>query len=186
MAETLDPVTDDRGRLQLTPHATFDEVDRADVVMVPGSGKPFESLTDAALIGWVQKVAPTATWMTSVCTGAGVLGAAGLLEGRRATTHWAFRDTLASMGVDVVAERYVFDGNVVTGAGVTAGIDMALALTARQFGDELAQVMQLSVEYDPAPPFAGGTLETSEPAIVDHALAYLIADATAEADPAPA
>jgi transcriptional regulator GlxA family with amidase domain len=178
VAATMEPVADDRGALRLVPHATFDETDAPDVVMVPGSGRPFASLTDTALTGWLARVAPTATWMTSVCTGSGLLAAAGLLEGRRATTHWAFRDTLASMGAEVVAERYVFDRNIVTGAGVTAGIDMALALTARQFGEELAKVLQLAVEYDPAPPFPGGTLETSEPAIVDLALELLVADAS--------
>jgi cyclohexyl-isocyanide hydratase len=102
-----------------------------------------------------------------------------LLEGRRATTHWAFRDVLASAGVDVVIERYVVDGKFVTGGGVTAGIDMALALTARQFGEKTAKVIQLGLEYDPAPPFAGGTPETSEPAIVEAAMQALSAAAGA-------
>jgi transcriptional regulator GlxA family with amidase domain len=175
VGETLDPVWDDRGAVLFTPQATFADVPSPDVVMVPGSGRPFDSLTDEALLGWLRAVAPTATWMTSVCTGSGLLAAAGLLEGRRAATHWSYREFLAEMGVEVVAERYVFDGNIVTGGGVTAGIDMALALTARQFGDDFAKVTQLVLEYDPAPPFPGGTKETSEPAIVDAAYVQLLA-----------
>jgi len=177
VAETLEPIWDDRGAMAFTPTATFADVATPDVVMVPGSGRPFESLTDEALLTWLRTTAPTATWITSVCSGSGLLATAGLLEGRRATTHWAYREVLEQMGVDVVAERWVFDGNVVTGAGVTAGIDMALALTARQFGDHVAKVTQLALEYDPAPPFAGGTKETSEPAVVE--AAYIaVAEAT--------
>jgi len=116
--------------------------------------------------------------MSSVCTGSALLAAAGLLAGRRATTHWAYREVLAGMGVEVVAERYVFDGKLVTGGGVTAGIDMALALTARQFGDDFAQIVQLTLDYDPAPPFPGGTKETSAPAIVEAALLRLTAAAS--------
>jgi transcriptional regulator GlxA family with amidase domain len=177
VAATDDPVSDDVGIVRLAPQATFAEVGTADVVLVPGSSRPFDPLEDTDLLGWLVAVEPSATWVTSVCTGAGVLAAAGLLQGRRATTHWAFRDVLASMGAEVaVGERYVFDGKFVTGGGVTAGIDMALALTARQFGDDVAKTMQLGVEYDPAPPFAGGTLETSEPEIVDAAWQVLAAN----------
>jgi transcriptional regulator GlxA family with amidase domain len=183
VAETTEPVWDDRGAMAFTPTATFAEVPAPDVIMVPGSGRPFESLTDEALLTWLRAAAPTAAWISSVCSGSGLLAAAGLLEGRRATTHWAYREILAEMGVEVVAERWVFDGNVVTGAGVTAGIDMALALTARQFGDHVAKVTQLALEYDPQPPFAGGTKETSEPAVVEAAYA-LVAEATGIVPPA--
>jgi transcriptional regulator GlxA family with amidase domain len=183
VAETTEPVWDDRGAMAFTPTATFAEVPAPDVIMVPGSGRPFESLTDEALLTWLRAAAPTAAWISSVCSGSGLLAAAGLLEGRRATTHWAYREILAEMGVEVVAERWVFDGNVVTGAGVTAGIDMALALTARHFGDHVAKVTQLALEYDPEPPFAGGTKETSEPAVVEAAYA-LVAEATGIVPPA--
>jgi transcriptional regulator GlxA family with amidase domain len=174
------PVADDQGLVRLAPQATFADVRSPDVVLIPGSSEPFGPLVDEPLLTWLRDVEPTATWMTSVCTGAGVLAAAGLLDGRRAATHWAFRDVVASAGVDVVPERYVFDGKFVTGGGVTAGIDMTLALTAHQFGDETAKVIQLALEYDPAPPFAGGTLETSEPAIVDRALQALADAASAD------
>jgi transcriptional regulator GlxA family with amidase domain len=173
VAASADAVSDDVGLVRLVPQATFAEVDQPDVVLLPGSSRPFEPLVDEVLLDWLRRVEPTATWMTSVCTGAGILAAAGLLDGRRATTHWAFRDVLASAGVDVVVERYVIDGKFVTGGGVTAGIDMALALTARHFGDDVAQVIQLGLEYDPAPPFAGGTPETSDPAIVERAIQAL-------------
>jgi transcriptional regulator GlxA family with amidase domain len=181
VAETTEAVFDDRGVLPFTPHATFAEVTAPDIVVVPGSGRPSESLEDQALLSWLAAVEPTATWMTSVCTGSGLLAAAGLLAGRKAATHWSYRDTVRAMGVEVVTDRYVFDGRFVTGGGVTAGIDMALALTARHLGEEVAKIIQLALEYDPAPPFPGGTEATSEPAIVDQARAVLRAIAEADA-----
>jgi transcriptional regulator GlxA family with amidase domain len=169
------PVLDDRGAVALVPGAAFADVPSPDVVVVPGSGRPFESLHDDALLGWLAHTAPTATWVTSVCTGSGLLAAAGLLDARRAATHWAYRDALAAMGVEVRTERCVFDGKFVTGGGVTAGIDMALALTARQYDEQTAKVLQLALEYDPSPPFPGGTEETSEPAVVEIARRWLAA-----------
>lgn len=177
VAATLDPVWDDRRAVLFTPTATFADVATPDVVMVPGSSRPLPSLSDPDLLAWLRTAAQSATWMTSVCTGSGLLGAAGLLAERRAATHWAYRDVVAGMGVEVVAERYVFDGPFVTGGGVTAGIDMALALTARQFGEDFARTVQLSMEYDPAPPFPGGSKETSSPEIIGLAL-QLLAGAT--------
>jgi transcriptional regulator GlxA family with amidase domain len=168
-------VMDDVGVMTYTPTATFADVPAPDVVVIPGSSRPFAVMEDQARLAWLAQIAPSARWMTSVCTGAGLLASAGLLDGRRATTHWAFRDVLAGMGVEVVHERYVFDGKFVTGGGVTAGIDMALALTARELGDDVAKAVQLGMEYDPAPPFPGGTLETSEPDVVAAALAVLAA-----------
>ena len=181
VAATRDDVVDDVGVMRFTPTATFAELAAPDVVLVPGSSKPFASLDDEVLLAWLRKVEPNAKWMTSVCTGAGLLAAAGLLAGRRCATHWAYREVVRGMGADVVPERYVFDGKFVTGGGVTAGIDMALALTAREFGDETAKVVQLGMEYDPKPPFAGGTLETSEAGIVEAATAGLLAAAASEA-----
>ena len=170
-------VIDDIGVMSFTPTATFDEVTAPDVVVVPGSSQPFVSIADEGLLGWLRTVAPTATWVTSVCTGAGLLAAAGLLDGRKCATHWAYREVVAGMGVEVLAQRYVFDGKFVTGGGVMAGIDMALAVTAREFGDAQAKIIQLGMEYDPSPPFPGGSLETSEPAIVEAAMAGLVAAA---------
>jgi transcriptional regulator GlxA family with amidase domain len=181
VAATRDDVVDDVGVMSFTPTATFADLAAPDVVLVPGSSKPFASLDDEVLLAWLRTVEPNAKWMTSVCTGAGLLAAAGLLAGRRCATHWAYREVVRGMGADVVPERYVFDGKFVTGGGVTAGIDMALALTAREFGDETAKVVQLGMEYDPKPPFAGGTLETSEPGIVEAATAGLLAAAASEA-----
>jgi transcriptional regulator GlxA family with amidase domain len=150
------PVLTDRG-LAVLPTTTPAGLPDPDVVVIPGSTKPLGPLGDEVLLDWVRQVEPGATWLASACTGAAVYGAAGVLRGHRATTHWGFRDNLRAMGVDVVADRVVFDGKFVTGAGVSAGIDMALALTARVHGDELAQAIQLAIEYDPQPPFASGS-----------------------------
>jgi cyclohexyl-isocyanide hydratase len=173
VAATLAPVWDDRRAVMFTPTATFRDVPTPDVVMVPGSSRPLASLQDQDLLAWLRDAAKTSTWMTSVCTGSGLLAAAGLLSGRRAATHWAYRDVVQGMGVDVLAQRYVFDGTYVTGGGVTAGIDMALALTARHFGEDFAKTVQLSMEYDPAPPFPGGSKETSSAETVASALQLL-------------
>ncbi len=177
VSDTRDVVMDDVGVMSFTPTATFAEVTAPDVVLLPGSSRPFASLGDETLLAWLRAVEPTAKWMTSVCSGAGLLAAAGLITGRKCATHWAYREVVAGMGAEVLAERYVFDGKFVTGGGVTAGIDMALALTAREFGDTQAKVLQLGMEYDPKPPFPGGSLETSEPEIVEAALASLVAGA---------
>jgi transcriptional regulator GlxA family with amidase domain len=163
------PVAADAG-LVVSATATFASLRDPDVVVVPGSSRPFGPLEDGALLDWVRQAAGSATWMASVCTGAGVYAAAGLLAGRRATTHWAFRDALASMGVEVATDRVVFDEPFVSGAGVSAGIDMALSLTARVHGDELARGIQLGIEYDPQPPCDAGSPEKAGPEIVQATL----------------
>ena len=109
------------------------------------------------MLEWLRAAHESSTWTTSVCTGALVLGAAGILDGKRATTHWAFLDRLSEFGAEPVAERVVEDGKVITAAGVSAGIDMALTLAARIAGDEVAQAIQLGIEYDPDPPFDAGS-----------------------------
>jgi transcriptional regulator GlxA family with amidase domain len=109
----------------------------------------------------------TSTWTTSVCTGSLVLGAAGLLDGRRATSHWLALGALREMGAEPVSERVVFDGKIVTAAGVSAGIDMALTLAAKVAGDAVAQAIQLGIEYDPQPPFDAGSPEKAPAAIVE-------------------
>ena len=176
---TKDPILDDRGVVALSPTATFSEVVSPDVIVVPGSSRPFEALEDRPLLDWLVSVEPTARWVTSVCTGSGLLAAAGLLDGRRAATHWAYRGVVASAGIDVDHDRYVIDGKFATGGGVTAGIDMALALTAREFDDTTAKMIQLLLEYDPSPPFPGGTIVTSEPAILEAGLRNMEADVAA-------
>ena len=123
--------------------------------------------SDEAVLDWIRGAHETTTWTTSVCTGALVLGAAGVLEGKRATTHWSARDQLAAYGATPVAERVVFDGKIVTGAGVSAGIDMALTLLGRVAGDEHAQFVQLMTEYDPQPPYRSGSLETAPEAVLE-------------------
>ena len=122
---------------------------------------------DERLMTWLRSAAETAEFVTSVCTGSLILGSAGLLDGRPATTHWGARDVLAGYGAEVRHERVVDDGDVVTGAGVSAGIDMALTLTAKKFGDEAAMAIQLAIEYDPQPPFDAGAPEKAPPAAVE-------------------
>jgi len=140
-------VTTDSG-MQVRPSTTIAELRDPDIVVVPGTGRPDLMLADGALTGWLRDVADGAQWMASVCTGAGLLAVAGLLQGRRATTHWAYRAQLASMGAEVVDERFVFDGRIVTAAGVSAGIDMALAVIARLIRPELAEEIAVLMEYE--------------------------------------
>jgi cyclohexyl-isocyanide hydratase len=127
-----------------------------DLIVVPGSGNPVPVLGDQVLIDWLRAAAPGCEWTASVCTGAGLYAAAGLLDGKKTTTHWGFRDNLRAMGVEVVADRVVWQGSHISGAGVSAGIDMALALTERVHGREFAKSLQLVIEYDPQPPFDSG------------------------------
>ena len=166
VAESRDPVPTDSG-FSILPSASFAEVGSADVLCVPGGAGCVEPMEDAATLAWVRAVAEGARWVTSVCTGSLILGAAGLLRGYRAATHWAWRDQLALFGAEVVAERVVFDRNRVTGGGVTAGIDFALALTAAIRGEEHARLVQLSLEYDPAPPFDSGSPEKAGADLVE-------------------
>ncbi len=154
--KTRDPVQTDSG-FALLPTATFDEVREADILCVPGGFGCIDVMQDDAVLAWVRAVGESAQWVTSVCTGSLILGAAGLLRGYRATSHWAWRDYLGLFGAEPVAERVVFDRNRVTGGGVTAGIDFALALVAAIEGEENARAIQLGLEYDPHPPFDSGT-----------------------------
>ncbi|HEX7290694.1 MAG TPA: DJ-1/PfpI family protein [Conexibacter sp.] len=170
------PIRSDHG-LAVVPTTTPAELPDPDVVVIPGSSKPLGPLNDDVLLDWVRSVAPTAQWLASACTGSAVYGAAGVLAGRRATTHWAFRENLRAMGVDVVAERVVFDGRFVTGAGVSAGIDMALTLTAKIGGPEVAQAIQLGIEYDPQPPFDAGAPEKADASTLRLTARMLMGDA---------
>jgi cyclohexyl-isocyanide hydratase len=163
VAARLDPVPTDAG-FPLLPTATFDQVPRADILCVPGGFGVVPAMEDEATLAWLRQVAAEAQWVTSVCTGSLLLGAAGLLRGYRAACHWASRDQLAWFGAGPVAERVVFDRNRVTGGGVTAGIDFALALTAAIRGEAHARFVQLSLEYDPAPPFDSGSPDRADPA----------------------
>jgi transcriptional regulator GlxA family with amidase domain len=144
----------DTGMSIVAEHALPD-VPRPEIVLVPGGLDVRPVMADARVLEWLRRVHATTRWTTSVCTGSLVLGAAGLLQGLRATTHWAMLDRLAKLGATAVAERVVVHGKVVTGAGVSAGIDMALRLAALIAGDRVAQTIQLGIEYDPEPPYAG-------------------------------
>ncbi|MEU3644296.1 DJ-1/PfpI family protein [Lentzea sp. NPDC034063] len=152
VAATLDPVTSDNG-LTVVPTDTFDSLKSTDIVVVPGSGHRRELLEDSGgVVEWLQAVHPTTKWTTSVCTGSTLLAEAGLVS--KATTHWAAREDLEVRGVEVSTDRVVFDGKVVSGAGVSAGIDMALRLVEAEFGEMVAQAVQVGIEYDPQPPRA--------------------------------
>lgn len=166
VAKTLEPVPTDAG-FDLLPTATFAEVTAADILCVPGGFGTIAAMEDAETLDWVRMIAKDAQWVTSVCTGSLVLAAAGLLNGYKATAHWASRHQLAWFGAVPVADRIVFDRNRVTGGGVTAGIDFALALTAAIRGEEHAKFVQLSLEYDPQPPFDCGSPEKVDAATVE-------------------
>jgi len=153
-----EPVRTDAG-FAIMPTATFAEVPRADILCVPGGMGVTEVIADDTAMAWVRAIGAEARWVTSVCTGSLILGAAGLLEGYRTATHWSWREYLAMFGAEMVPERVVVDRNRVTGGGVTAGIDFALTLMAEVRGTEFAKAVQLSLEYDPAPPFDAGSPE---------------------------
>ena len=175
LAHTLDPVRCDLG-LTVIPTDTPETLRDPDLIVVPGSGNPVPVLSDEVLIGWLRSAAPGCEWTASVCTGAGLYAAAGLLEGKTTTTHWGFRDNLRAMGVDVVADRVVWQGNHISGAGVSAGIDMALALTERVHGRAVAESLQLAIEYDPQPPFDSGSPTKADASTLRLALRLLLGD----------
>jgi transcriptional regulator GlxA family with amidase domain len=141
-------------------------IERCDLICVPGGFGTIEAMEDEELLTQLRRLARTARYVTSVCTGALVLGAAGLLKGKRATSHWAWRDALPAFGATLETARVVRDGNVITGGGVTAGIDFALTVMAEIAGDEYAQSVQLGIEYAPAPPFQSGRPELAPPHIL--------------------
>jgi putative intracellular protease/amidase len=145
---------------------SFDEVDSADILLIPGGQGTRPLIKDEPTLDWIRKLDKTTTWTTSVCTGALLLAAAGLLDGRPATTHWMARDLLGSLGAEPTVERVVFSDKYVTAAGVSSGIDMALRLVQEIFGDDLAKSIQLFIEYDPQPPFDSGSPEKADPEIV--------------------
>jgi transcriptional regulator GlxA family with amidase domain len=155
VAETLDPVPTDTP-VHLAATSTLDQVPEPDIVMVPGGGAPtLRQLVNPVLIDYLRKADRTAELVTSVCTGSLLLAGAGLLQGRPATTHWAYHRFLNRLGATYVPQRWVEDGRYLTGAGVSAGIDTALRLAARLAGDQLARTVQLAIEYDPHPPHGG-------------------------------
>ncbi|MDR3097015.1 MAG: DJ-1/PfpI family protein [Paraburkholderia sp.] len=165
--KTREPLMSATGML-LTPDTVFDECPPLDVICVPGGSGVGPLLEDDDTLAFLRHQAREARYVTSVCTGALVLGAAGLLRGRRATTHWAFHSLLEPFGAIAVKERVVRDGNLITGGGITAGIDFALTLAADLIGEQAAQALQLGIEYAPAPPFDAGCPESAPQAVVEH------------------
>jgi cyclohexyl-isocyanide hydratase len=166
--KTLEPVRADTG-IGLLPDTTMAECPALDLVCVPGGPGVGALMEDAEVLDFLRRQAAGARYVTSVCTGALVLGAAGLLRGKRATTHWASRDLLPALGATAAEGRVVRDGNLFTGGGVTAGIDFALTVAAEIAGPEAAQALQLHIEYAPAPPFDAGTPQTAPAAVLEEA-----------------
>jgi len=169
------PVRTDTGRTAVFADRAVSEVDRLDVLLVPGAGNrgTVAAMNNPVLLDWIRRVDRHTSWTTSVCTGALILGAAGLLR-ERATTYWASAPYLeATFGVEYVPERYVQVGKVITAAGVSAGIDMALFLAGKLAGEEVARAVQLAVEYDPRPPFDAGDAATASPQLKELALRLL-------------
>lgn len=163
--KSCEPVTCDRG-LTMMPTMDYAGCPQLDVICVPGGPGQIDLMQDDETLDFLRRQAKAAKWVTSVCTGALVLGAAGLLKGYRATTHWASHDQLSLLGAIPVQERWVIDRNRVTGGGVTAGIDFALKLVAEMAGEDVAKAVQLGIEYSPAPPFNAGLPETAGPQVL--------------------
>jgi len=161
------PVRTDSGALGLNADFALEEVEEADVVLVPGGEGNRPLMSDERVLSWLRQIDAGSKWTTSVCTGSLVLAAAGLLDGKRATSHWLFLDQLGELGADPVGGRFVEDGKTITAAGVSAGIDMALHLVGREAGPEVAQAVQLGIEYDPQPPFEAGSPDKAPQPIVE-------------------
>ena len=159
------PVVNEKGTLRLVADAALADVPRPDVIVVPGGPGQPARMADETLLGWLRAADAGSAWTTSVCTGSLLLAAAGLLNGRRATTHWLATDQLAGLGAVPAMARVVTDGKYMTAAGVSAGLDMALTLAGVIAGDTVAQLVQLALEYDPQPPYQAGSPATAPPAI---------------------
>lgn len=152
------PVRTDTKNLAVSVDHTLDDVPRPEIIVVPGGFGTVDVMRDERTLAWLRGAHETSRYTTSVCTGSLILGAAGILRGLRATTHWNWMEALAGLGAEPTSERVVEQGKVITAAGVSSGIDMALLLAARVAGDDVARAIQLSIEYDPQPPFDAGSL----------------------------
>ena len=160
--KNLNSIISNKG-LIITPTTTFNDCPQLDVICVPGGGMgQLEVMKDEEILKFLQQKSQTAQYITSVCTGSMILAAANLLQGYKATCHWAFREQLAMLGVEVIPERVVIDRNRITGAGVTSGIDFGLTLISLIWGESMAKMAQLMMEYNPQPPFNAGTPEAEE------------------------
>lgn len=167
LAHEPGPVGTDTGRLRLVADAAFEDLPDPDILIVPGGTGTDDVLDDERLVGWIRRAHETSEWTTSVCTGSLLLGAAGVLVGLDATSHWLDLETLERFGARPTGRRVVEQGKVITAAGVSSGIDMALVLAAKIGGPELAQAIQLGIEYDPQPPFDAGSVEKAPAEIVE-------------------
>jgi cyclohexyl-isocyanide hydratase len=154
------------GGMEITATTSFADAPRLDVLLVPGGPGQLTLMKHTLLLDYIRGCTETAQWICSVCTGALLLAQAGVLKGRRATTHWLAREALRTFDVEVIGERYVIDGKFATSAGVTAGIDLALELARRLAGDDVAREIQLQLEYDPAPPLKSGSPDSAPPELV--------------------
>lgn len=170
VAKSLEPVSTDSG-FSILPTAVLEDITATDILCVPGGLGTESVIEDEDYLSWVRQIGTTAKWVTSVCTGSIILGAAGLLRGYRATSHWASIQDLSLFGAEPVNQRVVFDRNRVTGGGVTAGVDFALELTEAVRGPDYAKLIQLSLEYDPSPPFDSGNPRTASESTVDRYVA---------------
>ena len=157
VAKEPGPKRTDAGSLALVADYVLEEVGSPDIIVVPGGPGQMALMDDQPVLNWIRQAHEHSRWTTSVCTGSLILAAAGLLKGLRATTHWLAYDMLRSLGAEVVSERVVIEDRIITAAGVSAGIDMALTLVAREAGEAVAQAIQLGIEYDPQPPFNAGS-----------------------------
>jgi putative intracellular protease/amidase len=155
------------GMLALAADGALNDLPGPDVIVFPGGHGTDTVMRDEAVLAWVRSAHETSTWTTSVCTGALVLAAAGVLDGLEATTHWMYLDQLADLGATPVSRRVVEQGKVITAAGVSSGIDMALTLAAHIAGEDVAQAIQLRIEYDPQPPFDSGSTDKASPRIME-------------------
>ena len=167
LAPDAGPVRTDSGALTVLAERSLAQLERPDIVLVPGGPGEVAARAGGAMLDWLRRADEHSTWTTSVCTGSLVLGAAGLLAGRRATSHWLALEELGKLGAKPLAERVVFDGKIVTAAGVSAGIDMALTLAERIAGRQVAEAIQLGIEYDPQPPFDAGAPSKAPQQVVE-------------------
>ncbi|HKH64011.1 MAG TPA: DJ-1/PfpI family protein [Solirubrobacterales bacterium] len=167
VAKQRGEVRTDSGVVGLTADRSLEETGAPEILLVPGGKGSRPTMEDQETLSWLRHVDESTKWTTSVCTGSLLLAAAGLLEGKQATGHWAWLEPLRDFGADPVGGRYVEDGKVITAAGVSAGIDMALYLVGREVGTEVAQAIQLGIEYDPDPPFDAGSPQKAPPQIVE-------------------
>lgn len=167
VAAEAGPVRTDNRMLTVTAECSLQELLSPEIVLVPGGPGEVAARAGGPALDWLRAAHETSTWTVSVCTGSLILAAAGLLAGKRATGHWLAMETLSELGAEAISERVVFDGKLVTAAGVSAGIDMALTLAARIAGEQVAQAIQLGIEYDPQPPFDAGAPDKAPAQIVE-------------------